>query len=155
MRGTAPAMKATDVWNVLRTAITLPGSIGIDVGKTTSISLSDNLLISADLEETGTQVSDFKKKEIVIYAPGEYRVSFDLKSADAEVARAAVFKNAGIVGVYEEQANTWATKTADFTFLPNDLIQLYAKKGDSTAYFIRNFRLYGDIVSVIGVVQDE
>ncbi|GAH11897.1 unnamed protein product [marine sediment metagenome] len=151
MRGTAPAMKAVDIWDVLRAAIIVPNSMGTTVGHQSVISASDNLLMSSDGEKTNQEASMTKEKEFKIFCSGVYRVKVEVKSGNGSTAQARVYKNGAAHGDFHAQADTYAEFEEDLEFDRDDLVQLYATKSASTDVFVRNFRLCGDIGTDIGV----
>jgi len=112
---------------------------------------SDTLLLSADTERVTSDTSYAKLKEMRVIYSGTYRVKYDLKSGSGF---GRIYKNGVAYGTeYSTSAGVYETKSEDLAFAQGDLIQIYAKKSSADAY-IRNFRLYGDIITSSSVITD-
>lgn len=120
-----------------------------------TVSASDTVLASADTERHETSTTWTKKKEIIIGLPGEYRITFDLKSDYAtHDALGKIYKNGVAYGTEQSvTGTTYVTKSEDLTFSEGDLIQLYIRgqsSGDEA--FVRNFKVKATVGTAIGVV---
>ena len=113
-----------------------------------SVSVSDTVIVSADIERTVVGVDYTKVKEIIVALPGEYRISFDLKSSDAgNAAYGRIYVNGVAFGT--EQSNDtvdYVNKSEDLLISPDDAIQLYLKHAfaGQTSY-AQNLKIKGTI----------
>lgn len=93
-----------------------------------------------------------KRKEIRLPRSGIYRVNFHLLPQDNNLTYGQIWKNGAAHGIEHSTANNGAgaTFSEDLAFSAGDLCQLYGKKGASTAYKLKEFR-----VNVAESVQGE
>lgn len=113
-------------------------------------SASDTLVSSADTERTTASGSFTKGKEIVIGGGGTLRIKFDLKTnGSGGTAHGRIYINGVAVGTDQTNATgTYSTLSQDISSIKGgDLIQLYYYIDSGTGALIRNFRLYGTVVS--------
>ncbi|GAH65000.1 unnamed protein product, partial [marine sediment metagenome] len=66
-----PSIRAIDVWDVLFATITTVGSVGLMFGYGSVMSVSDELLMSADTLREGSEVAFTKIKEFQVFAAGK------------------------------------------------------------------------------------
>lgn len=93
-----------------------------------------------------------KVKEFFVGVGGVYRILFDLKAATIQLATGRIYVNGVAVGTSQMQANSWETFSEDIGIAAHDLVQLYVQRHSSgTTYYVRNFKLKGDLGSSIGV----
>ena len=112
-----------------------------------SVTVGDNLCVSADTERETDSATYVKLKEITVYRPGSYRIKFDLYSGPAALdpSYGRIYKNGSPVGTERSKTKgKWETYSEDFSGIAKgDLIQLYAKTEDDIhPAKVRNFRIY-------------
>lgn len=106
---------------------------------------------AANAEATTSNSALTKVKEIVIEAPGTYRIAFDLKevtSGGASGAIAEVRRNGVLVGAQQEDNDTTYTNYSQDIggWSTGDLCQLYIahEGGPADSAAAQNFRIHGD-----------
>jgi len=151
-------VQVSDIWNALLSGIATPASIGAlianNVGYSAGVEVSDNLLHSNDPETTESGAAYVKTKEILILSSGTYRIKFSVQSPTnaGNMARGRIYKNGVAFGT--EQGNvsvSYVEYSEDLYFAQGDLCQMYQKNtGGAHACNVKEFRLYGDVVGVVG-----
>jgi len=168
VRGTAPAMKPSDIWGVLVASLTTGGSVGKlvadDIDAPISgafpriVSPSDDLLLANNSVKTHTgDVILTKKKESWVIAGGTYRITYELKCATGNAVDGKICVNDVEVGTKRDSVGSdWTEFTEDISGINvADLIQIWLQCG--TAGFtaeVRNFHLKGTVVNVVGEGRD-
>lgn len=120
---------------------------------------SDTLLLSADTERTGTDLTYTKKKEMKVVYSGTYRVKFDLKNLNGNrQSYGKIYKNGVAFGIehFNESNVSYTTYSEDLSFVAGDTVELWNKvdAGGDDSYMIRNFRIYGDKTKKPSVITD-
>ncbi len=115
-----------------------------------TVTASDNLLVSSDAEIVTTLTVYTKFKEFRVQVNGKYRVTFDLTIVGTYGTYSAfgqVWKNGAPYGVEAtNNSGNWHTRSDDLDFVVGDLVQLYGKVYVSgIECHLKNFRLYGSI----------
>lgn len=99
---------------------------------------------SADTQQSTSNTTYTKVKEIETSIGGTFRIKFDLwSSSSADTAYGQIYKNGSAFGTERTTTNTSPTTfTEDLNFEPGDLIQLYIKQANSSeTAFTQNFRV--------------
>lgn len=150
LSGTAGAISTTKAY---------PKCIGLAVSDTEllitadlleiiKVTASDNLKTSADNVASTTNGTYAKVKEIQIYYPGTYRVTFDLKEGGGGfTAYGKIYVNDAAVGTERTNTSTtYSNFSEDISNLKSgDKIQLYLHgPGGGQTEYCRNFRLFYD-----------
>jgi len=120
-----------------------------------AISVSDNLLISADTERSNLGSVNTKVKEIRIDYPGTYRFTFNTKVSGPGMGQARVFKNGVAHGAIKSFGNTEYPniESDDLVFATGDLAQLYlVNDSPIETTFAKEFRIKGDLDIVMDPV---
>ncbi len=121
------------------------------------MSASDTSIKSADTLRSSTSATYVKVKEFQLGVQGTYRISFNLRSGDANYAACGrIYRNGAAVGT-ERTCTTLTAFSEDLAgWNPGDLCQLYIRiqaagegpaSGDS-------FRLYGTLAANATVITD-
>lgn len=113
-----------------------------------SVLVSDIILVSADIERNVVGDTYVKVKEIVVALPGQYRISFDLRSSDAgNFAYGRIYVNGVAYGTEQDNDTTsYVNKSEDLSLSPSQYVQLYLKHAfaGQTSY-ARNLKIKGTI----------
>jgi len=117
------------------------------------IEASEDILVQNDDEKKVNTISFTLYKEFKIWFDGKYRVKFDMKhDTGAGAIHGQIYKNGQAYGLDRVTASTlYQTYSEDLIFEKGDLCQLYCYVTADTGR-IRNFRLYGKIVTKAGEV---
>jgi len=113
---------------------------------------TDDLIHSNDTEITGITDDVYtKKKEIVCSVNGVIRVTFDYQQSGGITTYARIYKNGVAFGTEQSTSSlTYVTETEDLLFEAGDTIELWMKRSTpSGAMAVRNFRLYGIVVTAM------
>jgi len=117
----------------------------------------DNLLISADTEESFLDSTYTLIKQIRIGCAGAYRIKFDMKASGATQGYGKIYRSGSPVGTERTTISTsYTTYSEDITGWGIDsTVELWAKNDNpSIASMYRNFRLYVTSSIETTVVQD-
>lgn len=161
MRGTDGAALASAWTAALATILGNLSQVRIEnldsVGKSSLITASDVELLASDGEATHTGDTNYTKvKEFIIIAPGEYRVTAEIKNdTTPDKTSYTIYKNGVAHGDPHETVvptDVYQPFTDDLAFSIGDLCQMYIKTSiaGSVAY-VRLFKLKGDLGSGVGV----
>ena len=101
------------------------------------------LKASADTENSTTNSSYTKTKEIKVRQIGTVTVKFDAYSTNTNIADVAIYINGVLTGTENRVTTSYATYTENFAVVINDLIQVYFKTSTNSVY-VKNFRVYYD-----------
>jgi hypothetical protein len=117
----------------------------------TLVKPSDILIHSNDAEKSTGSTTYVMLKEIVNGIDGCWRVGFDLRSSGGYTARGIIYRNGSSYGTERATTSTsYVTFTEDLYFSRMDKIQLYARIYSTPQLaYVRNFRLYGDIIDAV------
>jgi len=130
----------------------------VTVSKLETYTAGDNLMISADTEQSKTGTSYTKVKEIRISRGGTLRIKFDLKSSVSGAVYGRIYRNGVAVGTEQTTSSqTYVTESEDIDgWSSGDLCQLYYMVHIAGGYsvFVKNFRLYSGITTQEVVITD-
>lgn len=130
MRGSAPGMKPSDVWDAYKGSLIAP---------------TDVLLHSHDAEVCDNSGSSITAKEWIILVAGKYRFKFDAKATVSEAnTYARIYKGAVASGTKRDNLGAgYVTFTEDLIFEANDICALKITGWGGTTICVENLRLYG------------
>ena len=114
---------------------------------------SGSLRFASDNEVSMSSTEWDKVKTIVVMISGIIRVSFDLSVYDSGKGR--IYRNGVPIGIERSVSSSgYSTFTEDISCSPGDSIEIWVQSYSSYKVFVKNFRIYFDIVStpIYGVV---
>lgn len=113
------------------------------------LSVSANLMASADTEKRSSGGTYTKQKEIAIYRYGKINVKFSIKMAGGGTAYGRIYINGAAVGTERSTGSTsYVEYSEDLEVKAGDLVQIYTKNV-SDYVDVANFRIYANLTPYI------
>ena len=115
----------------------------------------DLLRAYADTENSSSNTTYTKKKEIKLDFGGALRIKFDLKHPFGNIAYGKIYRNGAAVGTERSTTSaTYVTFSEDISgWSPGDLLQLYVKTNANTVWY-QNLRLYSSNIDTLEATLD-
>lgn len=134
------------------------GIAAIPTDQLFSVDLSDVEIAAANTDKATTTTSYIKCKEIEVFIPGTYRITFEMASGGAAIdAYAKIYKNGVAYGTERiNDTQSYVLYSEDLAFTFGDLIQLYHYTSNgSYPVHSRTFKVKGvKSVSISNVIID-